>query len=295
MMQERARDCAADHESVLAIRGLRVGFPGRRTLRGGLRAPRHQVLGGVSLDVRPGETVGLVGESGSGKTTIGRAVLGLVAVDGGTVRFRGERIEHATRRRRRELGRSIQVIFQDPYTSLNPSRPVGDTLTEPLLAHGVARAVARGRVAELLERVALPAGAAYRLPREFSGGQRQRVAIARALAIRPALVICDEPVSALDLTTQRTVLDLLMEIQEGTGVAYLFISHDLSVVRHISHRVAVITGGRIVESGDTATVTSRPAHPDTKRLLLSAPVADPRRQRARRAQLRRWTAEARDE
>lgn len=271
---------------VLDIRDLRVSFPGK-----GWRAPRVEVLHGVSLDIRPGETVGLVGESGSGKTTIGRAVLGLAPVHSGVVEFLGERIEHASARRRRRLSRDLQVIFQDPFASLNPSIPVGDTLAEPLHAQGVPGHDARRRVLDLLDRVALPADAAQRLPREFSGGQRQRIAIARALAIGPKLIVCDEPVSALDLTTQRTVLDLLLEIQEQTGVAYLFISHDLSVVRYMSHRVNVIHRGVIVESGDAEQVTTAPRHAYTQRLLLSAPVADPAVQRARRAALDQRRAE----
>ncbi|MFB4314073.1 ABC transporter ATP-binding protein [Actinomadura sp. 21ATH] len=231
---------------LLTIEDLHVSFPGK-----GWRAPRTDVLRGVSLGVRPGETLGLVGASGSGKTTIGRAVLGLVPVRSGTITFAGERIERATRRRRRELSRDVQVVFQDPYTSLNPSRTVGDTLAEPLLAQGRGKADARRRVAGLLDRVRLPSDAAGRLPREFSGGQRQRVAIARALAIGPKLIVCDEPVSALDLTTQQAVLDLLLELQEQTGVAYLFVSHDLAVIRFVSHRVAVIDRGEIVETGGT--------------------------------------------
>ncbi|NUT38724.1 MAG: ABC transporter ATP-binding protein [Thermoactinospora sp.] len=233
------------------------------------------MLRGIDLSVAPGETLGLVGESGSGKTTVGRAVLGLVPVESGTITFGGERIEHAHRRRRRELARDLQVIFQDPYTSLNPSRTIGDTLAEPLLGMPGARA----RVATLLERVHLPADAAARLPREFSGGQRQRVAIARALAIGPKLIVCDEPVSALDLTTQKTVLDLLREIQEQTGVSYLFVSHDLAVVRFVSDRIAVLRDGRIVEE---LGVRGEPAHPYTRSLLLAAPVADVAEQRARR-------------
>ncbi|ROP42733.1 ATP-binding cassette domain-containing protein [Saccharothrix texasensis] len=271
---------------ILDVRDLRVSFPGK-----GWRAARVDVLHGVSLDIRPGETVGLVGESGSGKTTIGRAVLGLVPVAGGTVEFRGERVEDAPARQRRRLSRHLQVVFQDPYASLNPSIPIGETLAEPLHAQGMTGHDARHRVLDLLDRVALPVDAARRLPREFSGGQRQRIAIARALAIGPELIVCDEPVSALDLTTQRTVLDLLLEIQEQTGVAYLFISHDLSVVRYMSHRVNVIHRGRIVESGEAGQVTAEPRHPYTQRLLLSAPVADPTAQRARRIALGRRQAE----
>lgn len=262
---------------VLTVSDLDVSFPGR-----GFRAPRTQVLRGVNLDIRPGETLGLVGESGSGKTTIGRAVLGLVPVDAGEIHFDGQRIDGAGRRQRRSISRDLQVVFQDPYTSLNPSMTVGDTLIEPLLAQGVSRHDARARIADLLDRVRLPRGAAARLPREFSGGQRQRVAIARALALSPKLIVCDEPVSALDLTTQERVLELLTEIQEATGVAYLFISHDLTVVRHMSHRVAVIYRGEIVEQGDAAQVTGHPQQAYTRKLLLAAPVVDPDRQRQRR-------------
>ncbi|MEU4547273.1 ATP-binding cassette domain-containing protein [Nonomuraea dietziae] len=263
--------------ALLTVEDLRVSFPGK-----GWGAPRVEVLRGVSLDIAPGETLGLVGESGSGKTTIGRAILGLVPVQSGAISFGGERLDRVKVRRRRELGRDLQVIFQDPYTSLNPSRTIGDTLSEPLLGQGIGSREARLRVGRLLDRVHLPADAARRLPREFSGGQRQRVAIARALAIDPKLIVCDEPVSALDLTTQKTVLDLLLEIQEQTGVAYLFVSHDLAVVRFVSHRVAVIHRGEIVESGEAATVTTQPRHPYTRGLLLAAPVADVAEQRARR-------------
>ncbi|MFI6813909.1 ATP-binding cassette domain-containing protein [Nonomuraea sp. NPDC050328] len=264
--------------ALLTVEDLHVDFPGK-----GRGAPRVQVLRGVSLSVRPGETLGLVGESGSGKSTLGRAILGLAPVRSGAITFAGERLDGLGRRRRRELAREIQVIFQDPYTSLNPSRTVGDTLAEPLLGQGLSGRAARARVDELLDRVHLPGGAGERLPREFSGGQRQRVAIARALALGPRLVVCDEPVSALDLTTQKTVLDLLLEIQEQSGVAYLFVSHDLSVVRFVSHRVAVIHQGEIVESGPAAVVTAEPSHPYTRALLLAAPVADVAAQRLRRA------------
>nr|BFD87301.1 ATP-binding cassette domain-containing protein [Streptomyces sp. Xyl84] len=272
-----ATEAATSADALLQVRDLRVSFRGK-----GRRAPRTEVLKGVSFDIRPGETLGLVGESGSGKTTIGRAVLGLVPVRSGTITFAGERIDQAPAARRRQLSRDLQVVFQDPYTSLNPSLTVGDTLAEPLLGHGIGAKEARGRVGELLARVHLPADAAARLPREFSGGQRQRVAIARALALRPRLVICDEPVSALDLTTRRTVLDLLLEIQEETGIAYLFVTHDLSVVRFMSHRVAVIHRGDIVEAGDARTVTTAPQHDYTRALMLSAPVADVAEQRRRR-------------
>lgn len=267
---------------LLEVEDLRVTFPGR-----GFRAKPHEVLHGVSLSIRQGEVLGLVGESGSGKTTIGRAVLGLVKPSGGVVRFQNEDITHAGPARRRALAKDIQVVFQDPYSSLNPALTVGDILSEPLIVHGATARDARQRVATLLHQVGLPEDAAQRLPREFSGGQRQRVAIARALAPQPKLIVCDEPVSALDLSTQSLVLDLLLEIQQRTGVACLFISHDLAVVRHVSHRVAVIYKGDIVEAGPAATVTTAPDHPYTQRLLLAAPVADPIEQRRRRAARKR--------
>ena len=245
------------------------------------------MLHGISLDVKAGETLGLVGESGSGKTTLGRAILGLAPITGGAIHFQGNDISRLAKRERRALSKDIQVVFQDPYTSLNPAMTVNDILTEPLLVTGTTRADADRRVRTLLDEVHLPSDAGQRLPREFSGGQRQRVAIARALSRDPKLIVCDEPVSALDLSTQARVLDLFIEIQEQTGVAYLFITHDISVVRHISHRVAVMYRGELVETGDAATVTTNPHHPYTQRLLLAAPVPDPRRQAERRAERHR--------
>jgi ABC-type glutathione transport system ATPase component len=246
-----------------------------------------QALNGISLGLAQGETLGLVGESGSGKTTIGRAILDLAPVASGSIRFDGRDITAASRRERRALSRDLQVVFQDPYSSLNPSRTIGDILSEPLSVQGVAGGEARARVQELLDRVHLPHDAMDRLPREFSGGQRQRIAIARALALEPRLIVCDEPVSALDLSTQARVLDLFLEIQRDTGVSYLFISHDLDVVRHVSHRVAVLYRGDLVEQGDAEQVTRVPQHPYTQRLLLASPVPDPDRQAERREARRR--------
>ncbi|WP_426592641.1 ATP-binding cassette domain-containing protein [Cellulomonas sp. McL0617] len=248
----------------------------------GFRRKPFQAVNGVSIDIRPGECVGLVGESGSGKTTLGRAVLGLAPVTGGHIIFDGQDITHLPKQRRRALAEDIQVVFQDPYRSLNPSMTIEQILTEPLTVRNLSRSEAAARVRGLLDRVGLPTSAADRLPREFSGGQRQRIAIARALALQPRLIICDEPVSALDLTTQARVLDLFREIQEDTGVAYLFVSHDLAVVRHLSHRVAVMYRGDIVEWGEGDQVTARPSHAYTKRLFLSAPVPDPDIQAERR-------------
>ena len=253
----------------------------------GLRSKPLRVLKGVSLDILPGECVGLVGESGSGKTTLGRAVLGLAPVTEGAVRYNGRDISHLSRKDRRTLSSDIQVVFQDPYTSLNPAMTIEQILIEPLTTRKVERAEATRKVRELLDQVHLPADAGRRLPREFSGGQRQRIAIARALALDPRLIVCDEPVSALDLSTQARVLTLFKEIQERTGVAYLFISHDLAVVRHLSHRVAVMYRGEIVEWGDGDAITSKPQHPYTQRLFLAAPVPDPVLQEHRRAERRR--------
>lgn len=247
------------------------------------RARPFRALTDISISIGQGETLGLVGESGSGKTTLGRAVLGLAPVTGGRIVFEGKDISQATRKQRRILSRDLQVVFQDPYTSLNPALEIGDILAEPLGLQGLEQGAARRRVKELLDQVGLPSDAIHRLPREFSGGQRQRVAIARALALSPKLIVCDEPVSALDLSTQARVLDLFLQIQKDTGVSYLFVSHDLDVVRHISHRVAVMYHGEIVEQGPAEVVTRNPEHPYTQRLLLASPVPDPDRQEQRRA------------
>jgi peptide/nickel transport system ATP-binding protein len=269
-------------EPLLVIDDLVVEYPAK-----GFGKKPFRALKGVSLDIRPGECVGLVGESGSGKTTLGRAVLGLAPVTGGSVTFKGQDISHLKRKARRALSDEIQVVFQDPYSSLNPSLTIEQTLAEPLRVKKMSAADASKRIRGLLDQVGLPSNSADRLPREFSGGQRQRIAIARALALSPELIVCDEPVSALDLSTQARVLDLFKDIQESTGVAYLFVSHDLAVVRHLSHRVAVMYHGEIVEYGDGEQVTAAPEHPYTQRLLLAAPVPDPVRQEQRRADRRR--------
>jgi peptide/nickel transport system ATP-binding protein len=274
-------------EQVLDIQNLVVEYPGQ-----GFRAKPFRALHGVSVDVHKGECVGLVGESGCGKTTLGRAVLGLAPVTEGKILYRGENIAHWSHAERRRLAGDIQVVFQDPYTSLNPSLTVEQILIEPLRVQKVPRDEALKRIRDLFEFVQLPQNSGSRLPHEFSGGQRQRIAIARALALEPKLVICDEPVSALDLSTQRRVLDLFLEIQERTNVSLLFISHDLEVVRYVSHRVAVMFRGEIVEFGDGDQVTSRPEHPYTKRLFLVSPVANPDEQTKRRQQRKAFAAHA---
>ncbi|MCX6499504.1 MAG: ATP-binding cassette domain-containing protein [Arthrobacter sp.] len=267
-----------ENAPLLQVDNLVVEYPSKR-----FRAKPFRALTDITISIGRGETLGLVGESGSGKTTLGRAVLGLAPVTGGRILFEGQDISHATRRQRRTLSRDLQVVFQDPYTSLNPALEIGDILAEPLGVQGMEQSKAKTRVKELLDQVGLPSDALHRLPREFSGGQRQRVAIARALALSPKLIVCDEPVSALDLSTQARVLDLFLQIQQDTGVSYLFVSHDLDVVRHISHRVAVMYHGEIVEQGPAELITRDPEHPYTQRLLLASPVPDPDRQEQRRA------------
>ena len=260
-------------EPILKVEDLVVTFGSGKSAK--------TVIHGVSFDLHAGETLSMVGESGSGKTTIGRAVLGLAPVSGGRVLFRGDDIARAGRGERRRIARDIQVVFQDPYSSLNPSMRIEDILVEPLAAAGVRDG--RNRVRNLLDAVGMPSDAAGRYAREFSGGQRQRIAIARALALEPSVIICDEPTSALDVTTQATVLRLFKEIQEATGVAYLFISHDLGVVHNISDRIAVLYQGEIVEIGDADHVATAPKDAYTRRLQMAAPVADPVLQRERRA------------
>lgn len=241
----------------------------------------------VSLTVEPGEAMGLVGESGSGKTTLGRTVLGLLPVSGGALRFGGRDLSGMSRAGRRGLAADLQVVFQDPYGSLDPTFTVGRILAEPLIAAGgFTRQAATARVAEALTEVHLDPAVTSRYPHEFSGGQRQRIAIARALIRRPKLIVCDEPTSALDLTTQAHIIDLLLDVQRETGVAYLFISHDLGVVRAVCHRVSVLRNGAIVETGSGEQITSAPVDAYTRRLLEASPVADPAVQRAR------WTAAA---
>jgi len=263
---------------ILDVSDLRVEYSQGR------RVPPLKAVDGVSLTVAEGETVGLVGESGSGKSTIGRAVLGLTPVRDGAVRFEGTDITHAGLRERRALSDRLQVVFQDPYSSLNPTRTIGRTLSEPLLVH---RDLHRDETAEqvraMLARVGMPEDAADRYPGQFSGGQRQRIAIARALMLSPRLVICDEPVSALDLSIQAQVLNLLAELQRELSLSYLFIAHDLAVVRHLSHRIVVLYRGRIMESGPAAQVYGSPRHPYSEALLAAAPVPDPDAQRERNA------------
>jgi oligopeptide/dipeptide ABC transporter ATP-binding protein len=248
----------------------------------------------VSFTVARGETVGLVGESGSGKTTIGSTAVGLAPVSSGTIRFKGEDITRARPARRRALSAQLQVIFQDPYSSLNPLRTVGQTLAEPLLVHrSLSRKEANAEVVRALERVGLDASAAARYPVSFSGGQRQRIAIARALMVSPELVICDEAVSALDLSVQAQVLNLLLTLQRELDVSYLFISHDLAVVKHMCDRIVVLYRGQIMEIGDSQTIHDQPEHPYTQALLSASPIPNPQAQAVQRKRVQLALAPAR--
>ena len=259
--------------ALVELRDLRVHFPVRGGLFGG-GVRWVKAVDGVSFTIAAGETLALVGESGCGKSTTGYALSGLTAPSAGEIRFPGIG----------ERAREIQLVFQDPFGSLNPKMSVGDSIGEPLLVHREARGAALvARVGELLRLVGLPAASADRYPHEFSGGQRQRIAIARALALTPKLIVCDEPVSALDVSVRSQILNLLMDLQARLGLSYLFISHDLSVVRHIADRVAVMYLGKIVELASTDALFASPVHPYSDVLLSAIPIADPVRQRARPA------------
>jgi len=237
----------------------------------------------VSFTIARGETLGLVGESGSGKTTIGRAILGLQPVTSGQILFEGRDITRASVAERRALQGDLRAVFQDPFSSLNPRRPIGDALTEPLRVARVPAAERERRAQEVLAAVGLPAGSGERYPRQFSGGQRQRIAIARALVTDPRLVVCDEAVSALDLSTQAQVLNLLAELRAGADLGYLFIAHDMAVVEFLAQRVVVLNRGKVVEQGTTSEVLGNPQDHYTKVLMAASPVPDPDEQARRRA------------
>lgn len=250
--------------------------------RGRKAAAAPAAVDRVSFSIAPGETVGLVGESGSGKSTIGKAILGLQKVSGGSITYQGKDITSAGASQRRALGSELRAVFQDPNSSLNPRNTVGSSLAEPLRLRGVGAAEARQRAEDILERVGLPREAVDRYPSQFSGGQRQRISVARALICDPKLVVCDEAVSALDLSTQAQVLNLLADLRDERGLGYLFIAHDIAVVQFLAQRVVVLYRGQVMESGPAAAVTENPRHPFTQALVAASPVPRPAEQAARR-------------
>ncbi len=265
-------------EPLLRVHDLSVTFAAQRG------NPPVRAVDRVSFDIEPGQTLGLVGESGSGKTTTGRAILQLQALTGGSVHLLGQNLTAMSRSEVRRMRRHMQFVLQNPYSSLHPRMTVAQILIEPLKVHrSVPASHMTARVAELMELVGMDPAAVRRYPHEFSGGQRQRIVIARALAVNPDFVVCDEPVSALDVRTQAQIVALLESLQDKLGLSYLFIAHDLALVRHVAQRVAVMFGGQVVELGAAAQVYDSPAHPYTRSLLDAVPIPDPALQRAKLA------------
>jgi oligopeptide/dipeptide ABC transporter ATP-binding protein len=272
---------SAPRDALLEVEGLRKHFPTKTGLLA--RGAKVLAVDGVSFWVREGETLGLVGESGCGKSTTGKLILRLLDPTEGQVHWRGKRIDQLNRGEMRPVRRELQAVFQDPYSSLNPRMRAADIVAEPIRNYeSLAATEVRARTADLFKRVGLRADQLQKYPYEFSGGQRQRLGIARALAVRPRLIVCDEPVSALDVSVQAQVINLLMDLQADMNLSYLFIAHDLAVVEHISHRVAVMYLGKIVEIAPKRAIFTRPLHPYTEALLEAVPVPDPAIRKQRR-------------
>ncbi len=274
--QSASNMSANGHEVLLEVRNLKKYFPITQGILFQRKVADVKAVDGISFDVKPGETLGLVGESGCGKSTTGRTILQLYRPTEGEVLFRGKDLAKLKGESLRKMRSDMQMIFQDPYASLNPRMTVGDIIAEPLEVHNIAKGKEKKeRVQELLQIVGLNPYFVNRYPHEFSGGQRQRIGIARALAVNPDFIVCDEPISALDVSIQAQIINLLEELQDRFGLTYLFIAHDLSVVRHISDRVAVMYLGRIVELTDSRSLYANPLHPYTRALLSAVPIPDP--------------------
>tara|TARA_Y100001934_G_scaffold269005_1_gene351902 strand:+ start:234 stop:1262 length:1029 start_codon:yes stop_codon:yes gene_type:complete len=281
MAAPAAKENDGGAEPLLAVKDVSMYFP----VKGGIfntAQAQCKAVDGVTINIMPGETVGLVGESGCGKSTLGRCIVRLYEPTGGSIFYQGRDLTHLSGAEMKPYRRNIQMVFQDPAESLNARHSVGDIIEEPLLVHNIGTPAERKRkVRALLDVVGLPERAANRFPFEFSGGQRQRIGIARALALNPKLIVCDEPVSALDVSVQSQILNLLMDLQREYGLSYLFIAHDLAVVKHISDRIAIMYLGKIVEMGPADEIYEEPLHAYTKALISAVPIPDPRRKSKR--------------